>query len=160
MKFYTADICDNHTNNVQVVQPLFHSYGGVNTFHGPIHTIKLYEDNKDLVSLLRDVRGDGKVCVVDVMGDYCAVVGETLMGFAYKNGWAGIIVNGYIRDTHETTQIPVGLLALGKYPFKSLKKHAGEQNLELDFAGVKFQPNAYVYADNDGVIVSKEEIQL
>ena len=160
MKFYTADICDNHANNVQVLAPHFHSYGGVKTFHGAVHTIKLYEDNSDLVALLRDIKGEGKVCVVDVEGDYCAVVGETLMGYAYKNGWAGIIVNGYIRDTHETTQIPVGLLALGTYPLKSKKKKAGEQHTPLHFAGVDFKPNIYIYADNDGVVVSEEEIAL
>ena len=160
MKFYTADICDHHRDLVQVVEPLYSSYGGVQTFHGKIHTVKLYEDNGDLVKLLRDTNGEGKICVVDVVGDYCAVVGETLMGYAYKNNWAGIIVNGYIRDTHETTQIPVGLLALGTYPLKSNKKAKGEQQIILHFAGVTFNPDEYIYADRDGVIISAEEILL
>ncbi len=160
MKFYTADICDHHKDLVQVVHPLYKSYGGVQTFHGAIHTIKLYEDNGDLVKLLRDTNGNGKVCVVDVVGDYCAVVGETLMGYAYKNEWSGIIVNGYIRDTHETTQIPVGLLALGTYPLKSSKKAKGEQQNILHFGGATFTPEHFIYADRDGVIVSAEEISL
>jgi regulator of ribonuclease activity A len=160
MKFYTADICDHHSDIVQVAHPIFKSYGGVNTFHGKIHTIKLFEDNSDLVALLRDTKVDGMVCVVDVVGDYCAVVGETLMGFAYKNGWSGIVINGYIRDTHETTQVPVGLLALGTYPLKSTKKQQSEQNSILNFAGVKFSPNNYLYADNDGVLLTEKEIIL
>ncbi len=160
MKFYTADICDHHSDIIQVAHPIFKSYGGVTTFHGSIHTIKLFEDNGDLVALLRDTKGEGRVCVVDVVGDYCAVVGETLMGFAYKNGWAGIVINGYIRDTHETTQIPVGLLALGTYPLKSIKKQPSEQNCELNFAGVTFKPDNYLYSDNDGVVLAKQEIDL
>ncbi len=158
MKFYTADICDHHGDHIQVVQPILHSYGGVTTFHGPIHTIKLFEDNSDLIALLRDVQGEGKVCVVDVLGDYCAVVGETLIGFACKNGWAGIVINGYIRDTHATVQIPVGLVALGKYPLKSTKKKPGRQNIELNFGEVTFKPDNYLYADDDGIVVLSDPI--
>jgi regulator of ribonuclease activity A len=160
MKFYTADICDHHSDHIQVVQPILRSYGGVTAFHGSVHTIKLFEDNSDLIALLRDVQGEGRVCVVDVQGDYCAVVGETLIGFASKNGWAGIVINGYIRDTHKTTQIPVGLVALGKYPLRSTKKKPGQQNIELNFAGVTFKPGSYLYADNDGIVVLSEEINF
>ena len=160
MKSYTADICDNHPENVQVLAPILNSFGGVSMCHGKIVTIKLYEDNKGLVELLRDNRGDGKVCVVDVNGEYCAVVGETLMGYAYHNGWAGIVINGYVRDTHQTTQIPVGLWALGTYPFKSQKKETAIINQTLNFGGVKFRAGEYIYADKDGVITTKENIVL
>jgi regulator of ribonuclease activity A len=160
MQFYTADICDHHSDQIQIADPILYSYGGVTTFHGQIHTIQLFEDNDDLVTLLRDVQGEGKVCVVDVQGDYCAVVGETLIGFAYKNGWAGIVINGYIRDAHATVKIPVGLVALGKYPFKSKKKKPGRQDIELNFAGVTFRPDNYLYADSDGMVVSSEPFNI
>lgn len=160
MKSYTADICDSHTQEVQVLDPILQSFGGVSMCHGKIVTIKLFEDNKALVELLRDNRGDGKICVVDVEGDYCAVVGETLMGYAYHNGWEGIVINGYVRDTHQTTQIPVGLWALGTYPFKSQKKQDGELHCELHFGNVTFKIGEFVYADRDGVVVTKENIVL
>ncbi|MCD4756799.1 MAG: ribonuclease E activity regulator RraA [Arcobacteraceae bacterium] len=160
MKSYTADICDKHTNEVQVLDPILQSFGGVSMCHGKIVTIKLFEDNKALVELLRDNRGDGKICVVDVEGEYCAVVGETLMGYAYHNGWEGIIINGYVRDTHQTTQIPVGLWAKGTYPYKSQKKQAGELNIELNFGNVSFKVGEFLYADRDGVVVTKENIVL
>jgi len=158
MKFYTADICDHYSDYVQIATPILHSYGGVVKFHGPIYTVKLFEDNGDLIVLLRDVQGEGRVCVVDVEGDCCAVVGETLITFACQNGWAGIVINGYIRDSHKTAQVPVGLVALGKYPYKSTKKKMGRQNIELNFAGVIFKPGSYLYADNDGIVVLKEKI--
>ncbi|MEA2017476.1 MAG: ribonuclease E activity regulator RraA [Campylobacterota bacterium] len=158
MKSYTADICDNHPDEVQVLDPNYKSYGGIAMCHGQIVTIELFEDNKALVELLRDTRGDGKICVVDVKGDYCAVVGETLMGFAYHNGWGGIIINGYVRDTHQTQVIPVGLWALGTYPFKSQKRAAANQNTTLNFGDVEFRVGEFLYADKDGIIVTKNNI--
>jgi len=160
MKSYTADICDKYPNNVQVLAPKFNSYGGVSMCHGEITTIKLFEDNKALVELLRDNKGDGKICVVDVEGDYCAVVGETLMGYAYHNGWAGIIINGYVRDTHQTTQIPVGLWAIGTYPYKSQKKSEAKKDITLNFHNVKFNIGDFLYADRDGIVVTKNNIIL
>jgi regulator of ribonuclease activity A len=153
MKSYTADLCDKYTNNIQVAKPLFKSYGGVSQCHGKIVTIKLFEDNSDLVQLLKNTKGDGRICVVDVEGEHCAVVGETLMGYAYENGWSGIVINGYVRDTHQTNQIPVGLFALGTYPLKSIKKADSKQNITLEFAGVKFCTGSTLYADNDGIVV-------
>ncbi len=158
MKSYTADICDKYNDQIQVLDPLYKSYGGVSMCHGAIYTIELFEDNKALVELLRDEKGQNRICVVDVKGDYCAVVGENLMKFAYENGWAGIVINGYVRDTHETSQIPVGLFALGTYPYKSTKKAQANQNIELNFGNVTFKVGDILYADNDGIIVSNKPI--
>jgi len=159
MKSYTADICDTHPNEVQVLNPKYHSYGGVSMCQGEIQTIKLFEDNKALVELLRDTNGNGKICVVDVVGEYCAVVGETLMNYAHKNNWKAIIINGFVRDTHQTTQIPVGLWAKGTFPFKSQKKHDAIINKTLEFENVTFSVGDYLYADNDGIIVSKQKFE-
>ncbi|MEA3314809.1 MAG: ribonuclease E activity regulator RraA [Campylobacterota bacterium] len=160
MKSYTADICDNNIGKVQVLDPILKSFGGVSMCHGQIVTIKLFEDNKGLVELLRDNNGEGKICVVDVEGDFCAVVGETLMGYAYHNNWAGIIINGYVRDTHQTKQIPVGLWAKGTYPYKSQKIKKSLLNTILNFASVKFKVDNYIYADQDGIVVTKKNIIL
>ena len=155
MKSYTADICDKYPDKVQVLDPKYKAYGGISMCQGTITTIKLFEDNKALVELLRDNDGEGKICVVDVVGDYCAVVGDNLMQFAYKNNWKGIIINGYVRDTHETLQIPVGLWALGTYPYKSQKKQVAIHNETLEFGNVSFIEGEYLYADNDGIIATK-----
>jgi regulator of ribonuclease activity A len=159
MKSYTADICDKYPDKVQVLDPKYKAYGGISMCQGSITTIKLFEDNKALVELLRDTNGEGKICVVDVEGNYCAVVGDNLMQFAYKNNWKAIIINGYVRDTHETLQIPVGLWALGTYPFKSQKRHDAIYNEELKFGNVIFRENEYIYADNDGIISTKTRLE-
>jgi len=159
MKSYTADICDNHPNDVQVLAPNYNSYGGISMCHGQITTIQLFEDNTALVKLLRDTNGDGKICVVDVVGDYCAIVGENLMNYAHKNGWKGILINGYVRDIEATQQIPVGLWALGTYPFRSQKKKEALLNTTLEFGEVTFRVDEFLFADNDGIIVTQKYIQ-
>jgi regulator of ribonuclease activity A len=158
MKSYTADICDNHISEVQVLNPLFKSFGGVSMCHGEVTTIKLDEDNSSLVEMLKNENGNGDIAVVDVGGAHCAVVGDNLMGFARDNNWAGIVVNGYVRDTYITKNIPVGLWALGTYPLKSSKKAASKRDIELNFSGVTFRPGEYLYADHDGIIVMHRNV--
>ena len=155
MSFITADICDEKGDLVQVLASAYRSYGGTETCHGPISTISLDEDNTGLIVMLKEP-GNGRIAVVDVRASFCAVVGENLMGFALKNGWAGIVINGYVRDTLETKKIPVGLWALGTCPRKSRKKADAARDVELDFGGVQFVPGSYLYADVDGIIVLSE----
>ena len=158
MSFSTADICDKYGQEVNVVAQTLHSYGGKSSFEGEIVTILLDKDNSDLVALLRDEQGEGRVVVVDVYAKYCAVVGDTLMGYALKNGWAGIVINGYVRDTKITKDIEVGLRALGTCPRKSSKKSPSQRDIDLHFGGVSFKSGEYIYADEDGVVVSTQKL--
>lgn len=158
MAFFTADICDAHSDRVSVLGPGYHNYGGAPSCQGEIVTQKLDRNNSDLVSLLRDEEGAGKVVVVDVEQACYAVVGENLMKFAHKNRYAGIIVNGYIRDTAQIRDIPVALYALGTCPRKYIPVTRGERHVPLSFGGISFRPGDYLYADTDGVIVTPERV--
>lgn len=158
MEVFTADICDEHSDKVEVLGPGYSNYGGADRCQGEIVTIKLDRNNADLVALLRDEDGSGKVVVVDVNQAYYAVVGENLMKFARQNNYAGIIVNGYIRDTFQIKDIPVALYALGTCSRKSIPVTQGERDIPLSFGGVEFKPGDYLYADTDGVIVCAEKI--
>ena len=158
MANFTADICDEHSDRVSVLGPGFRHYGGAGRCQGEVVTIKLDKNNADLVALLRDIDGAGKVVVVDVEQAYYAVVGENLMKFAQQNNYAGIIVNGYIRDTFQIREIPVVLYALGTCPRKSIPVTSGQQNIPVSFGGVDFRSGDYLYADTDGVIVSAAKI--
>ena len=156
-KFHTADLCDAHHEALQVVMPGLHSFGGAIACFGSVTTIALDEDNSDLITLLKS-EGNGRVAVVDAKGAYCAIVGDTLMGFAYKNNWAGIIVNGYVRDIVNTQNIAVGLWALGTCPMKSRKKAPSVQGEAVTFLDVTFHEGDYLYADSDGIVLSKERL--
>jgi regulator of ribonuclease activity A len=155
MNFFTADLCDAYSDDAQIARPVFTNYGGALKCCGPIKTIKLDEHNADLVSMLKE-EGHGHVAVVDVNGDYCAVVGENLIKFAHQNNWAGIVVNGYVRDIHVTKTVPLALFALGTCPYKSPNKAPSKRGVEVVFAGIAFREGEYLYGDEDGIVVFKE----
>lgn len=155
--FFTADICDAHTEEVQVLGPGFHAFGGSGCCHGMIATVRIYEDNSEIIAMLKEP-GEGRILVVDVDAVFCAVVGENLMKLAEKNGWSGIVVNGYVRDIHVTETVNVGLWALGTCPRKSPKKIEGERSATLTFGGVRFEEGHYLYADRDGLVVLPENV--
>ncbi len=158
MDFFTADICDDHSEEVSVLGAGYTNYGSAEKCQGEIVTIKLNKNNSDLIKLLRDEDGTGKVVVVDVDNEYYAVVGENLMNFALKNNYSGIIINGYIRDTHQIKDIPVALYALGTCPRKAIPVTRGERSVKLSFGGIEINNGDYLYADTDGVIVTAEKI--
>lgn len=159
MAFFTADICDEHSDKVFVLDSGYKNYGGAEKCEGQIVTLKLDKNNSDLIKLLRDEDGTGKIAVIDVDRAYFAVVGENLMNFAHSSNYSGIVVNGYIRDTHQIKNIPVALYALGTCPRKYIPSTSGERNIPLSFGGVDFNNGDYLYADTDGVIVTPEKIR-
>lgn len=154
----TADLYDEHEEKLQVCDPVFSHYGGNQAFHGPIATLKCYEDNS-LVSQLLGEAGSGQVLVVDAGGSlHCAMLGDRLAQKAVDNGWTGILMFGCIRDSVDIGNIPLGVLALATNPRKSVKKGVGEFGLTLNFAGATFTPGEWLYADEDGIVTSADEI--
>ena len=149
MNFFTADFCDEHPELVDVLSHDFKNYGGAQKCRGEVITIKLDKNNSDLITLLRDEEGVGKVVVVDVDAEFFAVVGENLMKFAHQNNYSGIIVNGYIRDTFQIKDIPVALYALGTCPKKYIPVTKGQRDIPLFFGGVNFKNGNYIEAANN-----------
>lgn len=153
MTYATTDLSDAYPE-AQVCAPIFHDFGGNLAFHGPIKTLKVFEDNA-LVRSTLETPGDGQVLVIDAGGSpRCAVVGGNLGQLAVKNGWAGMLVYGYIRDSAEIAAQAVGVKALGLHPRKSEKGlHSAHADRVVEFAGVSFRPGEWLYADADGVVV-------
>lgn len=160
MTFKTADLCDDHADQIRVVEPGFSDFGGNTVFYGPISTIKCYEDNSKVRQQL-STPGNGRVLVVDAGGSKrCAMLGDILADKGVQNGWAGVVMYGLIRDSHDISQMPIGVKALGTHPMKSEKKDIGDVDVTVKFAGVTFQPGEYLYADHDGIIVSANALPL
>lgn len=159
MSHLTADLLDRHEDQLLagrlwIAAPMLHSYGGLPSFHGQIATLKLFEDNS-LVRRSLEQPGNGRVLVIDGGGSLrCALVGDQLAQLAANNGWAGIVVNGCIRDSRAIASMPLGVLALATHPLKTVKKNIGESDIPVSFAGISFAPGQYLYADEDGMIVS------
>ena len=158
MSFATADLYDEHEENLQIATPMFNDYGGKKKFAGPASTVKVFEDNS-LVRTALEEPGEGRVLVVDGNASLrCALVGDMLAELGKKNGWEGIIVYGCIRDSAVIADIDIGIKALNTNPRKSVKKGAGDRDLTLNFADVTINPGDYIYADEDGFVVSNNRL--
>lgn len=155
MDLLTTDLCDAHEDKVRVVAPMFRSYGRRKAFHGPVSTLKLFEDN-GLVRKALESPGNGRVLVIDGGGSLRrALVGDQLAALGVKNGWAGVVVYGCIRDSRAIAAMDIGVFALATHPQKTLKKNEGDIDVPVSFGGVTFRAGEWLYADEDGVIVSE-----
>jgi regulator of ribonuclease activity A len=160
MELKTTDLCDRYPDKVKAAEPGLGDYGGAAAFAGMIHTIKCHEDNS-LVRKALESNGEGKVLVVDGGGSMrCALLGDMLGELAIRNKWKGIIVYGCVRDSAALRALPLGIKALDTHPMKSNKRNEGQENIAVHFAGVDFVPGEYVYADEDGIVISKEFLHL
>jgi regulator of ribonuclease activity A len=152
---YTADVYDHYGEQLQSVATQFQSVGGRTHFHGPVRTLKCFQDN----SLLKEIiatPGDGAVLVVDGAGSLdCELMGGTMARTALNNGWAGVIIHGAIRDREELAALPMGVKALGSNPRKSTKNGSGQQDVHVTIGGATFRPGATVYCDDDGILVER-----
>ncbi|TMX04044.1 hypothetical protein EJD97_011744 [Solanum chilense] len=161
----TAEVCDvnaGHLSNgdLRVLPPVFKIYGQCRAFSGPITTLKVFEDNV-LVRELLETRGEGRVLVIDGGGSMrCALVGGNLGQLAQNMGWAGILVNGCIRDVDEINGCDIGVRALASHPQKSNKKGQGEKHVPIYIEGMMIREGEWLYADSDGILVSKTELSI
>lgn len=148
----TTDLCDAH-DDVQACAVLFQSYGLRRAFTGPMRTLRCFED----IGLMRDTvsqPGHGQVLVIDGGGSISrALFGDVMAELASRNGWAGLVIHGVVRDANELNAIAIGVKALGTVPRRGSRTGAGERDVPLHFGGVIFTPGDHLVADADGVIV-------
>ena len=158
-----TDLCDAHEalfskGLLFVVPPVFQNYGGGDRMMGETFTLRCFED----IALLKKVLeqpGQGRVLMVDAGGsDRCAVVGGNLGSMAEKNGWSGLVVNGCVRDVQELSELSIPVWAMATHPRRGSKQGTGEQQQPVDIAGVLVFPGNWCYADDDGVIVSRQSL--
>ncbi len=148
----TSDVCDDH-DDAQIVTERFVSLGGHTTVAGVVATVKAHEDNSMVKEAVAEA-GDGRVLVVDGGGSLRrSMVGGNVAAEAAANGWAGIVVHGAVRDTHELQETAIAVLALGTVPRKTEKLGVGQRDVAVTFGGVTIHPGDHLYADLDGVVI-------
>ena len=164
--FATCDLCDAHkanfTGDFRVLPPVFKDFGQVKKFSGPVETVKCFEDNTlvkaavDSVGYLDTPEGRvGKVLVVDGGASLRhALVGGNLGAAAARNGWAGVVIDGCVRDTAELAGHAVGIRALAAMPLPTEKRNQGQSQVPVQVQGVWIRPGDWLYADEDGMVVS------
>eukprot|EP00931_Biecheleriopsis_adriatica_P094193 TRINITY_DN67874_c0_g1_i1.p1 TRINITY_DN67874_c0_g1~~TRINITY_DN67874_c0_g1_i1.p1 ORF type:complete len:234 (+),score=33.67 TRINITY_DN67874_c0_g1_i1:30-731(+) len=139
--------------------PVFRDFGGQKSFSGRIATVQCFESNLAVRGMLSEA-GEGRVLVVDAGASArAAVLGDNLAELAIKNGWAGVLLHGYLRDAACLASMPLGIKALGTYPVKSGKRSWSVQNQPVKIAGVVIRPGDYIYCDEDGVLLSDSDLQ-
>ncbi|MGI5499854.1 ribonuclease E activity regulator RraA [Lentzea sp. CA-135723] len=149
----TADLVDEHGDALRVCDLQFRSFGGRAQFAGRVRTVRCYEDN-DLVRSLLRTPGEGNVLVVDGGGSLrTALTGDLIAAAAVENGWAGLVLHGAVRDSTALVVMDLGVKALGTIPRKSGKTGAGEVDVPVTFGGIEFRPGDVLHADQDGVVL-------
>lgn len=156
LDFSTCDLCDLHKDDdtLRVLPPMFRDFGARLRFAGPVATVKCHEDNS-LVKAAVDAPGLGRVLVVDGGGSLRkALLGGNLGAAAARNGWAGVVIDGAVRDVAELAGCDLGIRALAPMPMATVKRNAGEAGVAVQLQGVWVRPGDWLYADGDGMVVS------
>ena len=159
MSYYTADLWDEYSDELTLLNVPLNAYGKNRLFHGEVVTLKVYEDNS-LVKAELLTNGKDKVLVVDGGGSRrCALVGDNLAQLAIENEWSGIIIYGCIRDSEQINDMDVGIKAIGTCPVKSIKKNEGIKSQDLIIEGTQIKNGDYLYADADGVLLANRKLK-
>ncbi len=154
----TPDLCDEYPDQVRVLAPMYHNYGGRKSFFGEVETVKCFEDNSRVKEVLA-TPGNGKVLVVDGGGSLRkALIGDLIAAEAIKQGWAGIVIHGCCRDVHELQVMDFGVRALNAIPVKSTRKGVGELGVVIDLGGVEVSPGMWLFADETGIVISDRNL--
>ena len=158
----TCDLCDAHKGDdparFRVLPMVFRSFGARAAFHGPVVTVKCFEDNSQVKAAVESP-GEGRVLVVDGGRSLRrALLGGNLGAAAARNGWAGIVVNGCVRDVAELNAAQVGIRALGLVPLPTQKRGTGQSGVAVQVQGVWVRPGDWLYADADGIVVSSHSL--
>jgi regulator of ribonuclease activity A len=160
MEYNTSELCNIYANLIDVVDPIFCNFGGRSSFGGQVITIKCFENN-GLIQQVLATNGRGKVLVIDGGGSTRrALIDYTLAETATKNAWEGIICYGSVRDVDAIEELDLGIQALLSIPVGASDQDIGESDLAINFAGVTFLPEDHIYADNTGIILSPEPLDI
>ena len=158
--FATCDFCDAHRDGetLRVLPPVFRDFGARPRFCGPVSTVKCFEDNS-LVKAAVDSPGEGRVLVVDGGGSLRrALLGGNLAAAAARNGWAGVVIDGCVRDLAELVACDVGIRALAPVPLPPVKRNEGLRDVPVQVQGIWVRPGDWLYADVDGIVVAEREL--
>lgn len=156
----TSELCDLYAEQVDVVEPIFSSFGGVSNFYGKVTTVKCFESNGLIAEVLEE-NGEGRVLVIDGGGAVRrGLIDAELAQLAVDNGWEGIIVYGAVRQIQQLENLNIGIHALAPIPVSADESSAGESDIPVNFGGVTFFPEDYIYADLTGIILSQEPLDL
>lgn len=160
MHYNTSELCDIYLDQVDVLEPIMSNFGGRTSFGGSITTIKCHE-SKGLILDTLDEPGEGKVLLIDGGGSKRrALIDIEIAQLAFDQGWEGIVIYGCVRDVDALQHLSLGIQAIAAYPVLADDTTIGDLNIPVNFGGVTFLPNDFIYADSTGLILSPDPLEL
>jgi len=160
MQYNTSELCDFYADLIDVLDPIFSNYGGLSSFGGKVVTLKCFED-LGLINQVVASNGAGKVLVIDGGGSTRrALIDAKIAQTAVDNNWQGIICYGSVRDVDALDEIEIGIQALVSIPVGATDQAIGDTDIAINFAGVTVLPDDHIYADNTGIILSPEPLDI
>lgn len=158
----TCDLCDQHKTTTdasfRVLPPVYTSYGAHPQFAGPVSTVRCLEDNSRIKEAV-NTPGLGRVLVVDGGGSLRrSLLGGMLAEAAAKNGWAGLLIHGAVRDKAELAACAVGISALALIPMPTDRQDQGQRDVPVQLGDTWIQPGDWLIADEDGIVVTNQPI--
>ncbi|MGO2496696.1 MAG: ribonuclease E activity regulator RraA [Vibrio litoralis] len=160
MEYNTSALCDIYQDQVDVVEPMFSNFGGLTSFAGQLTTVKCFEDNGIIRSILQE-DGTGRVLLIDGGGSLRrALIDAEIAALAEENDWEGLVVYGCVREIDDLEEMEIGIQAIAAIPVGATQNNIGEVDVPVNFGGVTFLPEDYLYADNTGVIISQEPLDV
>ncbi|MFH0257753.1 ribonuclease E activity regulator RraA [Vibrio rumoiensis] len=160
MEYNTSALCDIYQDQVDVVEPMFSNFGGLTSFAGQLTTVKCFEDNGIIRSILQE-DGTGRVLLIDGGGSLRrALIDAEIAALAEENDWEGLVVYGCVREIDDLEEMEIGIQAIAAIPVGATQNNIGEVDVPVNFGGVTFLPEDHLYADNTGVIISQEPLDV
>ncbi len=160
MEYNTSELCDTYIDMVDVVEPMFSTFGGRNSFGGLVSTVKCFESNGLILETVKQ-NGVGRVLLIDGGGSLRrALIDADIAETAAENGWEGIVCYGCVREVDALEETDIGIQALASIPVSSDDNNMGELDVPVNFGGVTFLPEDHLYADTTGIILSPEALDI
>ncbi|NMP17211.1 ribonuclease E activity regulator RraA [Thalassotalea sp. Y01] len=160
MQYNTSELCNLYGDSIDVLEPMLSNYGGRSSFGGVVVTIKCFESN-GLISDMVEQDGSGKVLVIDGGGSTRrALIDSYIAETAEKNGWEGIVCYGSVREVDQLEDIDMGIQAMVSIPVGADDTDVGEVDVAVNFASVTILPDDHIYADNTGIILSQDPLDI
>lgn len=160
MHYNTSELCDLYGDQIDVLEPMLSHFGGRSSFGGELRTVKCFEDNSAILEALEE-DGSGKILLVDGGGSLRrALVDADIALLAQNNNWEALVIYGCVRDVDTLEDLDLGILALASIPVGAVNNGEGSIDLPVNFGGVTFLPEDHLYADNTGVILSQDPLDI
>lgn len=160
MEYNTSQLCDTYSGLIDVIDPIFSNYGGRSSFGGQVVTIKCFE-SLGLIEQVVATDGTSKVLVIDGGGSARrALIDINIAETAASNGWEGIICYGSVRDVDALEDVEIGIQGLVSIPVGASDTDIGESDIAINFGGVTILPDDHIYADNTGIILSPDPLDI